>query len=124
METRIQQDNDLLLIIINENLTSGSITELIQWNPSDAETMPGRVIVDLRNVAALDSSGLSALVRLNKILKPMTSQIFYCPSDVVQKVFHETNLDQVWITYPDVVSATAALEKQPNPWLPFRIQAA
>ena len=124
METRIQQDKDLLLIIINENLTSGSITELIQWIPPDADTMPTRVIVDLRNVTELDSSGLSALVRLTKLLKPLTSQILYCPSDVVQQVFAETNLDQVWNTYPDVAAATAALKKPESPWMPFRIQAA
>ena len=113
-----------MFITINESLTSGSITELIQWTPPDADAMPGRVIVDLMTVTELDSSGLSALVRLNKILKPLTSQILFCPSDVVQQVLVETNLEQVWTTYPDVVSATAALKKPASPWLPFRIQAA
>ena len=123
METRIQQDNDLLLIMITENLTSGSITDLIQWTPPDAESMPGHVIVDLTKVTEVDSSGLSALVRLNKILTPVTRQILYCPSHAIRQVMTETNLDQVWTVFPDVISATAALKKPPRPWVPLRIQA-
>lgn len=124
METRIQQNDDLLLITLTENLTSGSITNLIQWTPPEAESMPGHVIVDLTRVSAVDSSGLSALVRLNKILKPITRQILYCPSHAVRQVMTETNLDKVWAVFPDVISATAALDKPPRPWVPLRIQAA
>ena len=123
METRFEQGNDLLVIIVTENLTSGSIADLIQWIPPAMESMPGHVIVDLTKVAVVDSSGLSALVRLNKILKPITRQIIFCPSDAIRQVMVETNLDQVWTTYPDVASATNALKKPPSPWIPLRIQA-
>lgn len=68
---------------------------------------PARVVLDLREVAFLDSSGLGALVAVMKLLGP-ERQLELCGlTPAVAKVLRLTRMDRVFVLHDDVEAAFA-----------------
>jgi anti-sigma B factor antagonist len=69
---------------------------------------PARVIVDMQNVAFLDSSGLGALVAVMKLLPPRKKLELAGPQDIVNKVLVLTRMDSVFVVHPSLEAALAS----------------
>ncbi|MGR3436887.1 MAG: STAS domain-containing protein [Shimia sp.] len=69
---------------------------------------PTRVVLDLSNVAFIDSSGLGAVVAAMKLLKGAHTLDLAGLTPVVAKVFKLTRMDTVFAIYPDTGAATRA----------------
>ena len=68
----------------------------ITENPSE------RVVLDMSNVGFLDSSGLGAVVAVMKALGPVRRLELAGLTPTVQKVFHLTRMDSVFIIHKDL----------------------
>ena len=72
-------------------------------NPSPAR----RVVLDLSQVAFLDSSGLGAVVAVMKMLAPDRRLELAAPTPAVAKVFRLTRMDSVFAIHDCVEDALA-----------------
>lgn len=63
------------------------------------ETPSKRVVLDMSNVGFLDSSGLGAVVSVMKALGPVRRLELSGLTPTVQKVFHLTRMDSVFIIH-------------------------
>lgn len=61
-----------------------------------------RVVLDMSNVAFLDSSGLGAVVAVLKALAPDRKLELSGLTPTVQKVFHLTRMDTIFTIHPAV----------------------
>lgn len=75
------------------------------------------IVMDLRDVRFLDSSGLAAIVQANKSVRDLNAHLILCnPSRTVRRMFEVTGLDDVldvrngWAA----TSPTAASEPGPS----------
>jgi anti-sigma B factor antagonist len=68
-----------------------------------------RLIVDLRGVGFMDSSGLSVLVACMKRMREAGGELaIACPNDSILKVFTVTGLDRLFTIRPSVNEAIEA----------------
>jgi len=67
---------------------------------------PSRVVLDLSEVAFIDSSGLGAVVAAKKLLTPNFELELANLRPLVSKVFKLTRMDSVFAIHPDVASAS------------------
>lgn len=65
----------------------------------------GRVVIDMKNVAFLDSSGLGSLVAVMKLLPEGYSLELADVQDIVSKVLRLTRMDGVFKIHSDVRAA-------------------
>jgi len=70
---------------------------------------PARVVLDLSNVAFLDSSGLGAVVAAMKQAGPGSTLELAGLTPTVEKVFHLTRMDTVFAIHPDVSAVITRL---------------
>lgn len=68
------------------------------------------VLLDLRNVELIDSSGLAAIISSFKMLEIRDELTICNPRKRVMHLFEMTNLEQVIRIFPDHEAALAALE--------------
>ncbi|MGR3492046.1 MAG: STAS domain-containing protein [Shimia sp.] len=68
---------------------------------------PGRVVLDLGEVAFIDSSGLGAVVAAKKVLAPDNELELASLTPLVDKVFRLTRMDRVFTIHPDPSTAVA-----------------
>ncbi len=67
----------------------------------------GRVVLDLRQVDFIDSSGLGAVVAVMKQMGPTQQLELACLSDGVDKVFRMTRMDSIFPIYATLDDALA-----------------
>ena len=72
---------------------------------AEAGDGPGRVVLDLGQVAFVDSSGLGAIVAVMKFLGPDRKLDLAGLTPDVDKVFRLTRMDTVFGIFPDVSGA-------------------
>jgi anti-sigma B factor antagonist len=72
---------------------------------------PPRVILDLAQVAFLDSSGLGALVAAMKLLAPDSRLELAALTPAVERVFRLTRMDTVFVIHPDAAGAVNGLSR-------------
>lgn len=71
------------------------------------ETGQKHLVVDLRRVDFLDSTGLGVLVGVHRRLRGGTGSLtLVCPHEKLMKIFRITGLDTVFDIYPSVEEAT------------------
>lgn len=73
------------------------------------EAGPARVILDLAAVGFLDSSGLGAVVAAMKQVGPGRKLELAGLTPAVEKVFHLTRMDSVFVIHPSAAAVTARL---------------
>jgi anti-sigma B factor antagonist len=69
------------------------------------EDAPPLVILDLRNVAFIDSSGLGAIVAAMKFLAPTRKLVLAGATPSVRRVFELTRMDSVFDLFPTLDAA-------------------
>lgn len=89
--------------------------EALDWKLKPA-LFADPVILDLTNVAFVDSTALTAFVRLRKTRqeKGYQPELYVIPSAHIRKVFSITHLDALWEIHETIEAARAALEDVPD----------
>ncbi len=73
------------------------------------------LIIDLRQVTFMDSSGLSALVSALKAVRPLKGAVYLVgPTPQVRMALRMTMMDQIFPIYETVEDALAALSTYPT----------
>jgi len=98
-------DNILILELLDEPDFSEDTDTLILKLREGNEPFPN-VIVDLQNVATLNSSNLGALIEIKKILQTKDRRMVICNiSDPIWSTMLATGLDQVFEFIEDTTTA-------------------
>lgn len=98
-------DNILILELLDEPDFSEDTDTLILKLREGNELFPN-VIVDLQNVATLNSSNLGALIEIKKILQTKDRRMVICNiSDPIWSTMLATGLDQVFEFIEDTTTA-------------------
>ena len=74
----------------------------------------GPVILDLKNVSFIDSSGLAAIVFCFKSLALRDELVLCSLGDRLRKVLDATHIDKILRIYPNLDEAMAALTESPD----------
>jgi anti-anti-sigma factor len=103
------------LIVSLEGDLDIAARETLDWKLKPAQ-FADPVIVDLSNVRFVDSTALTAFVRLRKarIAKGYQPELYVIPSIHVRKVLSITHLDALWEIYDTLDAAMATLEHLPD----------
>ncbi|WP_417271985.1 STAS domain-containing protein [Celeribacter halophilus] len=70
-----------------------------------SDSGPARIILDMKRVEFLDSSGLGAVVAALKAIRHGQSLDLAALHPTVMRVFHLTRMDTVFTIHPDVTTA-------------------
>lgn len=106
MQLSSTQSGDLQIIRVEEPRIDAAIA--IQFKDAMRAEMTAdvsRVVLDLRDVAFIDSSGLGAIVATMKHMSGHQSLDLADLSPAVDKVFRLTRMDSVFAIYPTVDAA-------------------
>jgi len=103
MQLLSEQRDDLLVIRAKDSRIDAAVA--IQFKELMRDLIrngPARVLLDLSNVAFLDSSGLGAMVSVLKLLGPGRTLELCGLTPAVEKVFRLTRMDSVFTIHrPD-----------------------
>ena len=98
-------ENILILELLDEPDFSEDTDTLLTTLRSGEEPFPN-VIVDLQNVATLNSSNLGALIEIKKLLQTKDKRMVICNiSDSIWSTMLATGLDQVFEFIEDTTTA-------------------
>jgi anti-sigma B factor antagonist len=78
-------------------------------NEQIAMSNPKSVILDLRDVHYIDSSGIGAIIAFFQSLQSKIQLLLCGIGEQIKKLFRSTKLDSIFIPYPDVASALEAV---------------
>lgn len=92
----VEERGDGTVIRVAGELDLETAPQLLAEADPHVDDGTGGLIVDLSGLAFIDSSGLSALIRINqRMIGTGRSFLIISPSPVVAKAFEITGLDQV-----------------------------
>lgn len=95
--------DDLLLVTVSEDRIDAACAIQFKERMRDVTQTPSaRVLLDLSNVAFLDSSGLGAVVAVMKLLGSDRKLELSGLTPTVAKVFRLTRMDTVFIIHPSL----------------------
>lgn len=102
MQLAVDDRGEVMIVQANEARIDASVAiqfkdrmrDLVQHYPAR------RVILDLRNVTFLDSSGLGAVVAVRKLLGPDRVLELSGLTATVEKVFRLTRMDTIFTIHP------------------------
>lgn len=96
----IERDNDLLTVAVDGQLVVGNRQELKQLVLDEVEQGVRRVLIDFSDGGYIDSSGLGALVSLNKRLREQGGELRLAGlNDDLRTLFELTRLDTLFHLY-------------------------
>lgn len=110
MELTSTKEALLQMISVEEARIDSAVA--LQFKDGMRETTQGgeqTVLLDLRKVDFIDSSGLGAIVAAMKNLAPARKLVLAGLTPAVDKVFRLTRMDSVFKVYPDINDALAEL---------------
>lgn len=96
---------DLLVRVEEERIDAASAVQFRDAMRQAAEDGHKRIVLDLRSVAFIDSSGLGAIVGAMKQLGASRRMELAGLGPVVANVFRLTHLDEVFTIHPDAEAA-------------------
>ncbi|UZD90942.1 STAS domain-containing protein [Cognatishimia activa] len=106
MDVQSDFTKDILIVTVPDNRIDAAVAlqfkeAMRQATNNNAE----RIVLDLRNVDFVDSSGLGAIVGAMKQLPSNKSLDLSGLTPTVAKVFQLTRMDTIFSIYPDVETA-------------------
>jgi anti-sigma B factor antagonist len=106
MQHRIEDGMDILEL--DGRFDAFEVPTVIQW--FDKHPTARYILVNLKGVSFIDSSGLSTLVKGLKRCRQNDGELFLCElQQAVQIIFELTRLDKAFRIYPDEASAVAEI---------------
>ncbi len=100
MAFAIERDEDLLTVAVEGQLVVGNRQEFKQLVLDEVEQGARRVLVDFANGGYIDSSGLGALVSLNKRIREQGGQLRLAGlNEDLRTLFELTRLDTLFHLY-------------------------
>lgn len=114
MNYSVEHKNNIVIFTIkNKTLEAQTSAELKAKILILAQPDIDALVVDLKSVEAMDSSGLGALLLANRQLSENDIPVILTSvSDFVKSLMSMTKIDEVFEFYDDVDSAIEALEKR------------
>ncbi len=112
MKLEPRNHGDVLIIEVNEPRVDAAVA--IQFKDAVRDLSangPERVVLDMKAVDFLDSSGLGAVVAAMKQLGSARKLELAALTPNVKKVFRLTRMDTVFCIHPDAESALGAIAK-------------
>ena len=103
MELQSDEQDGMLVVRVMQDRIDAACA--IQFKDRMREMTPGdapRVVLDLSQVAFLDSSGLGAVVAVRKALGPDRPLELAGLTPAVQKVFRLTRMDSIFVIHDQV----------------------
>lgn len=103
---------EALIVTVNETRIDAAVA--IQFKDILREVTadgPSRVVLDLKQVAFLDSSGLGAIVGAKKLMGPNRKLELAGLAPSVQKVFRLTHMDTVFTIHSDATTAVETIAR-------------
>ncbi len=115
MEIESQREDRVLLLTVNaERIDAASAVQFKDQFREAVLPHPGRVLIDLRNVGFIDSSGLGALVAARKIVSDRALELANL-SEIVSRVFRLTRMEQVFTIHEDLRAGLKKSGAAPSP---------
>lgn len=106
MELQHQDINDIRVIVVEGKRIDAAIAITFKDQMRElSEDAPRRIVLDLKSVEFLDSSGLGAVVAAMKQVGTGRTLELAALTDTVGKVFTLTRMDTVFKIHADVESA-------------------
>jgi anti-sigma B factor antagonist len=100
MSFAIERDDDLLTVVVDGQLVVGNRQELKQLVLDEVEQGARRVLIDFTDGGYIDSSGLGALVSLNKRVREQGGELRLAGlNDDLRTLFELTRLDTLFLLY-------------------------
>ena len=102
MNLHSEMDGDALIVRVEDARIDAAVAIRFKDAMREvAQTGSARVVLDLSNVAFLDSSGLGAVVAVMKELGPARPLELAALTPTVDRVFRLTRMDSVFTIHPD-----------------------
>jgi anti-sigma B factor antagonist len=115
MKVILSRKNDIFLIEITGKLQLLDSNELKKLILKMIRKKIEYFIINMKNVRAVNSSGIGALIYLSSTAKKMNLQIAMINvSEGVQKAFEVTKLEDYFPVFPDLHTVLAIFEKRPD----------
>jgi len=106
LETKVDQVEQTPVARIRGDIDLDSSPQLRSALSSVIETEPEVLILDMRQVSYIDSSGLATLVESLKKMKKNGGRLCLCGlNEMVSQAFHFTHLDGVFDIHPSLEEA-------------------
>lgn len=94
------------------SIEEGNLEEISQKLIDCVVSVPPHVVIDMQHVKFFGSSFIETLFRIWNRIKESNGQFGIAGlEDYCREILTVTNLDSVWNTYPDTVTAVSELSK-------------
>jgi len=95
MQIKIEMDGALVIMNLDGRLVAGTADEFKGMIAKLIERKFTRIIIDMKRLEFMDSSGLGSVIAANKLLAGVEGKLVCCGlNDYVAKLFHITRADQ------------------------------
>lgn len=109
MEIRVEQDGTVAVVMVHGDIDAASAAQLRQRFDELLDSGAQHFVIDLSNVAFMDSSGLATLVQLFKRVRIGQGDVRLCGlQPEVRHLFELTRLDRVFEIFPSCQEAIAS----------------
>ena len=109
MEVSARTEGDTQIVSVLEDRIDAAVALAFKDRMRETtEGAPGTVVLDLRQVTFIDSSGLGAIVALLKHLAPARRLVLAGLTPAVDKVFRLTRMDSVFSVFGTLDEALQA----------------
>jgi anti-sigma B factor antagonist len=113
MECKIRREDHIQILAFSGSLDSSTVKEARPWLLKATGKRPARVVVDLRQLEFLDSTGLSVLVESKRRALENDGDLLLCGlRQPVRIVFELTRLDRFFEIFRLEEEALAAFDLQ------------
>ena len=110
MEVSVRKEEDIYVVSVLESRIDAAVAlEFKEAMRRAAEGSPPQIVLDLSEVAFIDSSGLGAIVATMKLLAPERRLALAGMTPAVDKVFKLTRMDRVFRIFPTLDEALSGV---------------
>ncbi len=102
-----QASQNINVVTLDGRFDAYEVPAILKW--FEEHPNPKQIVINLRNVAFMDASGLSTLVKGLKTCRQNNGDMYLCElQDSVQSIFKLTRLDRIFSIYSNESAALQA----------------
>lgn len=111
MDIKSHTSNGITVLMLNGRFEAQNSADVREMIKKATDKAPANVVVNLKDVTFIDSSGLAVLVQGMKLAKKAGGKLGLCKlQQKVRIIFELTRLDKVFDIHPDESSAVSAFK--------------